>query len=220
MFFVLFNHGSGIPEKSSTTRVAIFSGTKVTTQNLLLKWICKACIWNDPSDGSRRPPPQTHTLTLSQGKWSRQWLHAWVLSQCDRRGTAVHWPQDRSCWLSVTLWESAALFSTAYLNQSFYKWTFTVHASLQPSSQIRPYYVPISRGWSEEERGAKGHAFFPFTTHGKKNLACLRVDFWPQMFTKAINERGCMIFFLLLLQQSYLYDCACFFSNICPGLFK
>lgn len=83
------------------------------------------------------------------------------------QGIAVHRPQDRSCWLSATLWESTALSYAAYLNQSFYKWTFTVHAI--PQSQIRPYYIPISRGWSEEGRGAKGHAFFPFTIHGKKS---------------------------------------------------
>lgn len=170
------------------------------------------------SDGSRRPPPQTHTLTLSQGKWSRQWLHAWVLSQCVRRGTAVHWPQDRSCWLSVTLWESAALFSTAYLNQSFYKWTFTVHASLQTSSQIRPYYIPISRGWSEEERGAKGHAFFPFTTHGKKIWRALELTFDPRCLQKLLMTEAVWYFFCCY--SRHIFTAVLVFSNICPGLLK
>lgn len=155
-----------------------------------------------------------HTLTVSQGKWSKQRLHAWVLSQWVRRGIAVHRPQDRSCWLSATLWESTALSYAAYLNQSFYKWTFTVHAI--PQSQIRPYYIPISRGWSEEGRGAKGHAFFPFTIHGKKiwhaleltfNLRCL----WKLLMRGCLKKKCC---------SSHIFTAVHVFSLICLGLLK
>lgn len=70
--------------------------------------------------------------------------------------------KEKPCWPPGGLWESTALASSAYLDQSAFKWTFISRQpcvdSSEPSSHICLIYIPIS-----QERGAEGvSVFFPF----------------------------------------------------------
>lgn len=80
----------------------------------------------------------------------------------------------KSCWPPAVLWESAALASSAYLDQSGYKWTFTSRQpcedSPEPSSHISLFNIPYLKRPQFWERGAGGHAFFPFKRAERKQL--------------------------------------------------
>lgn len=73
--------------------------------------------------------------------------------------------KGKSCWPPAVLWESEALASFAYLDQSGYKWTFTSRQlckdSPEPSSDINLFNIPISTD-QNSEREVLGSCIFPF----------------------------------------------------------
>ena len=112
-------------------------------------------------------------VVLSVLPWSTSPPILWALG-----GSAVSmqsWTiMGKSCWPPAVLWESAALASSAYLDQSGYKWTFTSRQpcedSPEPSSHISLFNIPYLKRPQFWERGAGGHAFFPFKRAERKQL--------------------------------------------------
>lgn len=98
----------------------------------------------------------------------------WVL-----RGSAVSmqsWAiKEKSCWPPAVLWESTALASSAYLDQSGYKWTFISQQpckdSPEPSGRICSFNIPYLKRPEFWEKGAEGNVFFPFAAE-KNPLLC------------------------------------------------
>lgn len=72
--------------------------------------------------------------------------------------------KGKSRWPPAVVWESAALSSSAYFDQSGYKWTFTSRQSYkdtpEPSSHISLFNNPYLKRPEFWERGAEAMHIF------------------------------------------------------------
>lgn len=95
----------------------------------------------------------------------------WALS-----GSAVSmqsWTiKGKSCWPPAVLWESAAPASSAYSDQSGYKWTFTSRQpckdSREPFGHISLFNIPYLEGDQSSEREVLGAMHFFHSREQKK----------------------------------------------------
>lgn len=81
--------------------------------------------------------------------------------------------KGKSRWPPTVLWESAALASSAYFDQSGYKWTFTSRQSCkdspEPSSHISLFNIPYLKRPEFSEREVPGACIFSIQESTKKN---------------------------------------------------
>lgn len=144
-------------------------------------------------------------VVLSGLPWSTSPPILWALS-----GSAVSmqsWTiKGKSFWPPAGLWESAVLASSAYFDQSGYKWTFTSRQPSkhgpEPCSHIGLFNIPYLKRPTFWQRRAWGHAFFHSREHNKIHCyvvsGCLtrdvhssNLDWFSETFSP---QRPCHIF--------------------------